>query len=568
LFRGTIDLEVEGQVWALMGPGAVLSPDGRTLAVVVDRPGKANQVFIRRLDQDTASPVAGTEGARNIFFSPDGQSLGFFADGKLKRIAVAGGTATTLADAVEDRGGYWAADNSILFAPTARTTIRRVPAAGGAVEEVTRLAAGDAGHRWPQWLPEGRGVMYTVVRSDGASEAVAVDPLDGSDRRIVQDPGFFGRYVPSGHLIFMRRDATLMAAGMDLVGLTLTSPAVPVLNDVRYGIGPAGAQVAISDSGSAVYLKGGLKGGAWNMIWFDRNGVERPLASERANYRDPRLSPDGTKVASTKARADNDIWIFDIERGTDSRLTFENTSEVDPVWTPDGRHVTYAVISLEAPNAVYWKRADGTGNPQLLVRDEAGLIPFSWHPNGKVLALIRQLPGNTTDVVTTEFTGDERSGLKAGPIVPFAASRFGESEPAFSPDGRWLAYQSNESGRYEIYVSGYPGPTGRWQISNAAGLFPTWGADGRTLYYRSPEQQIMMVTYEVTNGAFSASVPQLWAPTRLDDLGMVVRTFDVHPDGQRMLGLRMPPDDRETSVTVTLFTNFFDELRRHVTLAR
>ena len=563
--RGTLDLEVAGQVWTNLGPGAVLSPDGTTLAVVVDQPGRANQVFMRRLDQMAAVPLAGTEGARNIFFSPDGQSIAFFAGGKLKRVAVSGGAPATLADAPDDRGGAWGDDGTIVFASSGRAALHRVPAGGGAIEEVTRLAAGDLAHRWPQVLPGGRGILYTLIRSS-AVPSIAVQPRDGGERRVLQEQASFGRFVPSGHLLFMRED-TVFAAALDLASFTQAAAPVPVLEGVRHDKASAGAQIAFSDSGAAAYVKGGASAGR-QMTWLDANGLEQPIAAPLGQYSDPKLSPDGTKVASTKQDVSADIWVYDLQRGTDSRLTFEDTAEVDPVWTPDGRFVTYAVIGPDAPPSVYRKRADGSGTPQLLVRDARPLIPFSWHPNGRVLAMIRQEPGNISDVVITEFSGDESTGLKAGPLVRFAGTGFAEQEPAFSPDGRWLAYQSNESGRFEVYVSGYPGHTGRWQISNGAGLFPTWGADGRTLYYRSPEQQIMAVTYKGTDGAFSAAAPVPWSPTRLDDLGMVVRTFDVHPDGKRVFAVRVPAAERMTSVRVTLISDFLDELRLRVPAMR
>jgi Tol biopolymer transport system component len=563
--RGTLDLEVPGQVWTNLGPGAVLSPDGTTLAVAVDQPGRPNQIFLRRLDQMAAVPLAGTEGARNIFFSPDGQSIAFFADGKLKRVPISGGTPTTLADAPDDRGGAWGEDGTIVFAPNSRSAIHRVRASGGAIEEVTRVGTDETAHRWPQVLPCGRGILFTLVRSS-AVQAIAIQPRDGGEHRILQEQASFGRLVPSGHLLFMRGD-TVYAAPLDLASLTHPAAPVPVLEGVRHDRPSGGAQIAFSDSGGAVYVKGSASAGR-QMIWLDANGLEQPIAAPPAQYSDPRLSPDGTKVASTKQDASADVWVYDLQRGTDSRLTFENTNEIVPLWTPDGRFITYGVIARDAPPSVYWTRADGSGTPQLLVRDTRPLIPFSWHPNGRVLAMIRQEPENIADVVITEFSGDERTGLKAGPLVTFAGTGFAEQEPAFSPDGRWLAYQSNESGRFEIYVSGYPGPSGRWQVSNGGGVFPTWGPDGRTLYYRSPEQQIMAVSFTVTDGVFSAAAPVPWSPTRLDDLGLLVRTFDVHPDGKRMFAIRVPLEERMTSVRVTLISDLLDELRMKVPTAR
>jgi Tol biopolymer transport system component len=261
-----------------------------------------------------------------------------------------------------------------------------------------------------------------------------------------------------------------------------------------------------------------------------------------------------------------DIWVYDLERGAMSRVTFEASNEIDPLWSPDGEYVTYSAVEPGQPSTVFLRRADGTGAAQKLITAEQGesLIPFSWHPEGRALALIRRQLGVAavaSDVVIAEFSGDHRTRMKVREMVAFASSPFTDSEPAFSPDGKWLAYQSNETGRNEIYVSGYPGPSGRWQVSTAGGMFPTWGHDGRTLYFKTLDQQIMAITYSSARGAFEASAPRLWSATRLDDLGLVVRSFDVHPDG-RMLVLRAPDDERSNTVKFTLIPDFLAELRR------
>ena len=312
-------------------------------------------------------------------------------------------------------------------------------------------------------------------------------------------------------------------------------------------------------------MKGGVGTGV-EMVWLNADGVERPVGARLANYRDPRLSPSGRKVVVTVMTSTGDIWVYDLERGAMSRVTFEASNEIDPLWSPDGEYVTYSAVEPGQPSTVFLRRADGTGAAQKLITAEQGesLIPFSWHPEGRALALIRRQLGVAavaSDVVIAEFSGDHRTRMKVREMVAFASSPFTDSEPAFSPDGKWLAYQSNETGRNEIYVSGYPGPSGRWQVSTAGGMFPTWGHDGRTLYFKTLDQQIMAITYSSARGAFEASAPRLWSATRLDDLGLVVRSFDVHPDG-RMLVLRAPDDERSNTVKFTLIPDFLAELRR------
>lgn len=560
LFRGTVDLEIPGQVWTRMGPGAIISPDGTTVVVTVDEPGKPNRLYVRRLDQYAATVVSGAEGARNPFFSRDGQWLGFFADGKLKKIALTGGAAMALADAPEDRGGTWTDDGDIVFAPTGRSPLRRVSANGGAVENVTELIAGDNGHRFPKMLPGGRGVIYSLM-TDVGTQSIVVQPLDGGARKVLQEQAFFPHYLASGHVAFLR-DGTVYAGLFDVQTLAFATPPVPVLEGVKYGNGPGAGQAAFSDSGPAVYVRGGVSTGV-EMVWLSPDGVERSIGARLANYRDPRLSPDGRKVAVTVQTGSGDIWVHDLKRGTMSRVTFEGSNEIDPLWSIDGEHITFGVVEPGLPSTVYLKRADGTGTAQMLLRSEQNqnVIPFSWHPSGRALASIRQQPAGGADVIVTEFTGDAKTGLTAGQTVAFSTSPFTETEPAFSPDGKWLAYQSNETGRNEVYVSGYPGPAGRWQVSTSGGLFPTWGRDGRTLYFKAPDQQLMTATYSSTRGAFEVSGPRAWSPARLDDLGLVVRTFDVHPDG-RMLALRAPADEGSATVKFTLIPDFIAQLRR------
>jgi len=551
-----------------------MSPDGAILALVAGKNVDSARIYVRRLDALQSTPLAGTEGARNPFFSPDGQWIGFFDAAKLKKIAVTGGAVVTIADAPNNRGGTWTEDGSIVFSPSPLSALMRVADGGGTPHPLTKLANGEFAHRWPQILPGGRAVIFTVAlgaTGAGVGRVVAQRLPDG-ETKVVQPDGFFARYLPTGfgsptrsdrgggHLVYMS-GSTMFAAPFDSETLEWLGVKVPVLDGVLSLPGPMAAPVAVSNTGALVYVPGGSQRQLRQMVWLDRDGKVSPLPAVPAIFNDPRVSPDGRRIAvSIFAGASADVWIYEWARDAMSRLTFDLLNEQDPLWL-DASHVVY---HLQTPGVqgrqMLSQPADGTGEAKRLV-EGLSTIAMSWHPSGKLIAAHDSSRPTNPDLFILPLTGDARSGWRAGPPVTFLSTPFNESEPAFSPDGRWLAYQSNETGRFEVYVRSFPGPGGRWQVSTAGGEMPTWSPTGKELLFRV-DQQVMVVEYSAAQqGSFNVSAPRRWSETRLTDLGSNVRNFDVHPDGRRVLAV-ISPQGEAARPEMVYMSNFFEELRR------
>ena len=550
-----------------VGTAVTLSPDGSLLAFVAQRAAgrRPQQLYLRRLEELQASPLAGTENARNPFFSPDGQWLAFFAGGKLKKVAVTGGAAVTLCDAPDDRGGTWIDDRTILFAPQGRSGLSRVSADGGAPEVVTSLDA-EITHRWPQALPGGRAVLYTAHSQVGDFEgaSLVVQPLPSGPRRVVQRGGYHGRYLGSGHLVYMH-EGTLFAVPFDTGRLERSGPSVPVLQGITSGAGFAGAQFASSNRGTFVFLPGRSVGGEMSILWLGREGRPQPLRALPRRYRNLRFSPDGRKLAmDIQEGSQLDVSVYDWQRDTLSRLTFDSASDQWPVWTPDGLRIAFGSDRAnKATSNLYWQRADGTGEAERLTESRNTQAPTSWHPSGKYLAFTEQHPQTYNDVMILPLEGDETSGWRPGKPVAFLNGPANETHATFSPDGRWLMYQSNEGGVAEVYVRPFPGPGGKWQISTGGGLYAAWSRAGKEIFYQKDDGSIWVTTYVAEGNSFRAETPREWSPERMQSLPTALRAFDLHPDGQRLAVLMAPEEMAAAKRDHLVFIlSFFDELRR------
>jgi eukaryotic-like serine/threonine-protein kinase len=548
------------------GASAVISPDGSILVFVGQPTGGTNsQLYVRRMDQLQASALSGTAGAGGPFFSPDGQWIAFFADAKLKKIAVTGGAAITLCDAAAGRGGTWGDDNTIVFSPatTSGVTLVRVSAAGGKPEPVAKLGDGQATQRWPQWLPGGKGVLFMGSNHTGGlydDANMIVQPLPTGPSKIVQRGGYFARYLPSGHLVYIH-EGTLFAAPFDLNRLELTGLPVPAVEGISSG-GGGGAQVSISNNGTLAYVAGQTINGDPAIHWMDRSGKTTPLRAVGAGWNSIHFAPDGKRIAmDIGANGLSDVWIYDWARDTPTRLTFDAVSAAEPVWTPDGKRITFGSRrgDRSTPN-LYWQRADGTGEIQRLTESKSLQIATSWHPSGKFLAFTERNPQTADDVMILPMEGDDRQGWKPGKPTVFLNSPFIEANAVFSPDGRWVAYQSNESGANEVYVRPFPGPGGKWQISTDGGTFPTWSQSRHELFY-SRTGRLLVAAYDVEHDSFRAQKPRVWSPVAFRPRPRG-RPYDLHPDGERFA---LAPNI-ETQVAakdkVTFVLNFFDELKR------
>jgi Tol biopolymer transport system component len=557
-----------------LGAAMILSPDGTLIAFVGHTSGGgSSQLYVRRLDQLQPTPLAGTDDAESPFFSPDGQWIAFFAGGKLKKIAVTGGAAVTLCDAPRERGGAWGDDGTIVFAPVSFASnaslvagLLRVSSTGGTPAPLTPQAERETPQaRWPQILPGGRAVLFTDSRAPAAfnDADLVVQPLPSGARKVVQRGGFYGRYVPSGHLLYVH-DSTLWAAPFDLDRLAVTGPPVRAIEGVTSNAENGGAQVALSASGTLVYLPGQDRSGV-PIYWIDREGRTTPLRSAAANWNSLQFAPDGRRLALqiNLVGSGANIWVYEWARDALSLLTSEPGNHAQPVWTPDGRRIVFASTPANQGTLnLYWKRADGVGDAQRLTDSPYEHHPTSWHPNGKFLAFSELNPQTNFDLLILPMEGDEASGWKAGQPTVFLKSRFNEREPMFSPDGRWIAYQSDESGRDEVYVRSFAGAGGKWQISNGGGVFPVWSRTARELFYGTPTQQIMVSAYDVERDSFRAEKPRLWSDTRYRPRGSL-RPFDLHPDGKRFgLAPAAPAPAGARQDHVTVIFNVFDELRR------
>jgi serine/threonine-protein kinase len=554
--------------WATeWGSAAVLSHDGQALAFVARKDGDPTaQLWIRRLDQLQATPLAGTENAHDPFWSPDGQWVGFFANGRMKKIALSGGAAVTLCDAPQPRGGTWADDGTIVFTPTASNgaNLMRVSSAGGQPEPLIPLARGETTQRWPQWLPGGKAILFTshsTVSANYDEADIVVQALPDGPRTIVQHGGYWGRYVSSGHVIYVHA-GTLMSVAFDLDRLEPHGPPVPVVENVRANPGTAGAQVSVSNNGTLVYLSEGAPA-VTPLDWMDRDGKFTTLRATPALWSNPQFSPDGRRLALELADGkQTHIWIYELPRDIVTRLTFDAAAEGRPVWTPDGRRIVFTRNSGKGASNLYWQYADGTGQVQRLTDSANNQWPASWHPTGKFLAFVENIPQTTEKVMILPMDGDDTSGWKPGKAKPYldTLNKFiAEDTPMFSPDGRWIAYVSDESGLREVYVRPFPGPGGKSQISTGGGNSPTWSRARQELFYGTADSRIMVMPYTVDGDSFRTEKPRLWSEGRYGQ--RQDRSFDLHPDGNRFV---VGPDTMATTKQdhVVFIFNFFDELRR------
>jgi Tol biopolymer transport system component len=540
-----------------------LSPDGTHLVYAASQDGRRH-LYLRAMEGLESTLLPGTEDADGPFFSPDGQWVGFFAASKLKKISVAGGAPVTLCNVPPvTRGASWAADDTIIFTPANATGLSRISAAGGSVQELTAVntKAGEQTHRWPEILPGGKAVLFTVGTGESFDEArIAAQSLDTGERKTLIEKGTNPRYSPTGHIVFARGGA-LLAAPFDLERIEVTGSPVPILNGVRIEI-TGSAHFAFSRTGHLVYLPGPAQA-SWQyaLVWMDRKGTARPAAEAHGAFTAVRFSPDGQRLAATVSGATQDIWIYEVARGILTRFTFEGSQEFDPVWTPDGKRLAYTSEHPENRTGLtlLWKAADGTAEPEVLLAGKNAVFPQSWSPDGRFLAFAEIHPATGWDLWILPIDGVRRPR-------PFLRTRFAEAEPAFSPDGRWIAYTSNESGRYEIYVRPYPGPGSKVQISTEGGMEPAWAPDGREIFYRNAER--MMAVETRLESQFSAGTPRvLFAGPYFFDPDPEFRQYDVAPDGREFVMLR-EVEQPAALPQLNFVVDWFSDLTRRVPRAR
>jgi len=492
------------------------------------------------------------------FFSPDSRWLGYFANGKLNKIAVEGGTPLEICHVGQVvPGASWGRDDMILFSDSPDSGLVRVPAAGGTPETFTTplRADGEVSHGWPQHLPDGESVLFTI-RSGSGTNIALLSSRTGEWQVLVKGMGG-AQYLPSGHLVYARLEG-LVAVPFDLALQSTAGEPVVVMDDVYAVPAMKGTGIAafdVSDNGVLVYVGGGAEAGENRLVWVDRDGRTRPAFGEPGGYEWPRISPDGKKVAVTNRTLDGriNVWVLDLERDARSKLTLEG-NDILPVWTPDGERITFGSIRGDSrvPN-VYRKAADGSGEPTLLVESDHPRFPRAWSADGNLLAIVEWNPQSMRDIwiLDVENSGEAR---------PFINSPFDEFTPILSPDSAWLAYVSNESGRYEVYVESYPRGRGRWLISSGGGTEPLWSADGRELFYRNADAMIAVPVQSTPT--FSVGPPRVLFERALKRGVYSSLSYDVTADGREFLMIDRQVELVPNQLHVVL--DWDEELRRRV----
>jgi serine/threonine-protein kinase len=550
---------------AVGGGTVTLSPDGLRL-VFPSRAGGKQQLSLRAFDQPRATPLQGTDNGTESFFSPDGQWIGFFADAKLKKISVQGGPEITLCDAFTGTmGGSWSEDGKIIFG-SSRSGLFEVSEMGGTPKPLTQLDTqkGEINHRYPQILPGGEAVLFTARMGQDWNEAtLEVQSLKTGHRQTLMRGGFNGRYLPSspgsGYLLYIHQ-STLFAAPMDLNKLTLTGPSVSLLESVANNAVTGGAAHYAVSGGNLAYVSGRVLSGDFSLEWLDATGKIQPLRAGSANYFTPSFSPDGRRLAFALS-GDGDISSYDWERDILQRLG--STRGSYPIWTPDGRGIVYR-SGTSSGSRFYWIRSDGASAPVQLTDSNTDQEPYSFSPDGKLLAYSDLSGEGRGDIWTLPIDWSDAEHPKAAKPEVFVRTPAGERYPAFSPDGRWIAYAANEGRNQEIYVRPFPPNSagGTTQISSGGGTFPIWSRNGHELFYQGLNGVgIFVATYITKGDTFIADKPRVWSDRRLRQ--SQVKNYDLFSNGRKFAVVDAPEGvEQKPDTHVNILFNFIEEVRR------
>ena len=564
LVQLSADLGSELAIGNSTGPAIAISPDGARIAFISRDAKGQRRLLVRLLESATVTELAVGEGPTSAFFSPDSQWIAFFAGGKLKKVSVQGGSSVTLCDAPNPRGGSWGEDGNIWFELENRAVISRVSSNGGAPQAVTTFDAkkGEITHRLPQLLPGGEAVLFTASTDNNSySDAtLEVQSLKTNERKTLVQRASFGRYLPSGHLVYMQA-GTVFAAPMDVKKLELTGPGSPVIENVNSYQVRGYSDLDFTAAGTAVYIPGTINTRRYSLFSMDASGTLQNLNAEPADFGSPLVSPDGTRISLMLADASgvDNVAVFDPGARRMTRLTFLKTSVQNfAVWAPDNKHLVFRSTSKElAGPGLYWLRADGAGDPQRIL-EGSNWSPESISPDGKHLAY-----HEGTAIWTLPLDVADPEHPKPGKPELFLRAEDTVGNVAFSPDGRWLAY-SGPNAVNEVFVRPFPGPGGKWQISTGGGGRVVWSRNGRELFYRVPNG-INVVDYKVQGDTFVASQPRAWLQKLIPNTGAP----DLAPDGKHFVVV-MDADagEQKPSTHAVFLFNFFDELRRRVPVGK
>jgi serine/threonine-protein kinase len=543
-----------------------ISSDGTFVvysAIEADPGGQAkSRLFLRSIGQSKAKPIAGTEGAINPFLSPDNRWVGFEAEGRLKKIPVDGGVPTTLCEKPFAYGANWGQDNRIVFAGGASEGLSVISADGGRMETLTTPdpKREESDHHLPFWLPNGQGVLFTVMRHYYDSRpSVALLRLASREWNILLADAADAKYVPTGHLLFLRQ-STLMAVRFDLTRLAVIGQPVALVEGVMQAFNANGdynsgaGQFGISDTGSLVYAAGEMfPDPEHSLVWVDLRGVDQPVTTLRFPYAAPRLSPDGQKVAYVTDGREWQVWVYDLGRGTNARLTSEGVAG-SPIWTPDGKRLVFAWQKSLVWN-LFWQPSDGSSPIERLTTSPVHQYAGSCFPDGRTVALTEWgRRNNGYDIAILE--------VPSGRVLPFPNTQYDETDPEFSPDGRWIAYVSNESMRNEVYLRPFPSLGTRSLVSSGGGEAPRWTRNGKELFYRR-QNQMWVVNVQSATG-FLVSKPRLVFEKPGYAGGGKARHYDLSLDGQRFLMVKLDQRKATPVTEMVLVQNWFEELKAKV----
>jgi serine/threonine protein kinase/Tol biopolymer transport system component len=549
-------LPPENATMAGAGANLAISPDGRRLAIVASSEGR-NLLWVRSLDSLSAQALPGTDGASpNCFWSPDSRFIGFFAGGKLKKIEASGAPAQTLCETAAESGGggggTWNRDGVIIF--SRGYGLYRVSAAGGEPLPVTTLDRSrfETSHRWPYFLPDGRHFLYLVLSSQPESGGIFVGSLDSKDTKRLLSNNLSAAYAPPGFLLFLQNEK-LVAQQFDADELQLTGEPFPVAERVAYNLGFARVAFSVSDNGVLVYRSGSSQ--INQPLWFDRAGKQIASLGKAGLYLTLSLSPDESRVALDRVDTQTgtyDIWLVDLLRDIPSRFTTDPSSDSNPLWSPDGNRIVFS-SDREGQRNLYQKIASGGGNEEVLLKSslEEAKVPEDWSPDGKLIVYQNVNLKTKRDLWVLPMSGD----LKP---FPFLLTEFNEHQAQFSPDGKWIAYTSDESGAQEVYVQTFPASGRKWRVSTGGGSQPRWRRDGKELFYIAGNRKLMAVGVK-TRETFEAGVPTALFGTRVLTLANFRNHIAVTADGQRFL---INSTIEETSAPINVVVNWAADLKR------
>lgn len=551
--------------------GMAVSADGRFLvySAINDSPSPRERarLYLRRFDRLNAEPIAGTEGGISPFLSPDGIWVGFWADGKLMKVPLEGGIPAVLCAVTHAFGFSWGAGGWIVFAHDRDSGLSWVSSEGGEPKTLTvpDRSRQEYAHRLPHFLPDGKSLLFTIKRHAWDPEPrVAVLELPSREWRVLIENGADARYVATGHLAFLRK-GTLMAVPFDPNRLEVIGQPVPAVADIAQTLNTtasfydtAAGQFDISPSGSLIYATGGIFPAAEDtLVWVDHKGQVEPVVSFKAPFFSTRLSPDGRRIAYSLFGMESQIWIYDLVRGTATRLTSESMAEF-AIWTPDGGEVIFDWLKTGDPN-LYIQSIDSGSSIERLSESRYFQWPSSISPDGETLAFVEEHEEMNRDIHFLNIR-DRR-------VTPFLNSRFLEAYPEISPDGRWIAYVTDETGRMEVYVQALAGPRGRWQISHEGGAMPLWAPNGGQLFYRSGDRARKERAWVVdirTEPGFSAGKPRLLFEMTGFGGGIPIRTWDISRDGRRFLMVKKAEGRLQPITELILVQNWHEELKHLV----